>query len=308
MWCWINCISLVTVKRTWIRSIHPHANWALKSGLRSAVHTASPATWSLQSTTLFSAAVKLLRFALCSYTAQRQPLRRNMPIGTDFVHSCAIQTNMSWLRIRTGLKPGRLPFLSRVCLSIWTWPPHYDLDQRKYRCPGVAESFAFPDSFLQKMGRLVGCMELQKGKTRKTVLDVTPANCYEAIVRQHWGNLRQQLQEHHAPVSSYGPLIIGKPHDGLRERKNPGSFGQKLAKRPLALRCGTEYIQSHEMFRIVLRYLDRPVASPSYLLSRLLSDGSPFEESVHIAAVTQLWHSPPFLGLMAGNIRLCNSI
>ena len=50
-------------------------------------------------------------------------------------------------------------------------------------------------------------------------------------------------------------------------RKTPGClkntverrlFRQELLQRPLALRCGTEYVQPHEMYWIVSRYLDGP--------------------------------------------------
>ena len=41
-------------------------------------------------------------------------------------------------------------------------------------------------------------------------------------------------------------------------------FRQKLMQRPLALRCGTCYIQPHELHSVVLQYLDGPVDSPSH--------------------------------------------
>ena len=64
----------------------------------------------------------------------------------------------------------------------------------------------------------------------------------------------------------------------------------KLLQRPLALRCGTEYVQPHEMYQITRRYLDGPWGSPSHQLKLLLEDGEDDPtDSEHITAVTQLW-------------------
>ena len=65
-------------------------------------------------------------------------------------------------------------------------------------------------------------------------------------------------------------------------------FRQKLLQRPLALRCGTEYVQPHEMCRVVERYLDGPCDSPSHQLRQLSANDDP-TDSEHITAVTQLW-------------------
>ena len=64
-------------------------------------------------------------------------------------------------------------------------------------------------------------------------------------------------------------------------------FRQKLMKRPLVLRCGTDYVQPHELCKAVRRYLDGPIASPSH--SGLLEHhGSP-DGSPHFASMAQVW-------------------
>ena len=77
---------------------------------------------------------------------------------------------------------------------------------------------------------------------------------------------------------------------GLKNTVECRLFRQKLLQRPLALRCGTNYIQPHEMYRIICRYLDGPWGSPSHQLKTLLEDADcPPRESKHMTAVTQLW-------------------
>ena len=77
---------------------------------------------------------------------------------------------------------------------------------------------------------------------------------------------------------------------GLKNTVECRLFRQKLLQRPLALRCGTDYVQPHEMYRILGRYLDGPWGSPSHQLKALLedADSNPYE-SEHMTAVTQLW-------------------
>ena len=50
---------------------------------------------------------------------------------------------------------------------------------------------------------------------------------------------------------------------GLKNTVECRLFRQKLLQRPLALRCGTEYVQPHEMHQIVSRYLDISGPTPS---------------------------------------------
>ena len=77
---------------------------------------------------------------------------------------------------------------------------------------------------------------------------------------------------------------------GLKNTVERRLFRQKLLQRPLALRCGTDYVQPHEMYRILGRYLDGPWGSPSHQLKALLEDvdSNPYA-SEHMTAVTQLW-------------------
>ena len=76
---------------------------------------------------------------------------------------------------------------------------------------------------------------------------------------------------------------------GLKNTVECRMFRQKLPQRPLAKRCGTEYVQPHELHRIVSPYLDGPCDSPSHKLKLLLDDSEDPLTSTHITAVTQLW-------------------
>ena len=59
---------------------------------------------------------------------------------------------------------------------------------------------------------------------------------------------------------------------GLKNTVECRMFRQKLLQRPLALGCGTEYVQPHELHRILSQYLDGPCDSPSHKLKLLLDD------------------------------------
>ena len=100
---------------------------------------------------------------------------------------------------------------------------------------------------------------------------------------------RQSLHAHRALVSTFGRETTDKPRGGLKNTVECRLFRQKLLQRPLALRCGTEYVQPHEMYRIVNRYLDGPWDSPSHQLKQLLEETDDPSNSGHITAVTQLW-------------------
>ena len=83
---------------------------------------------------------------------------------------------------------------------------------------------------------------------------------------------------------------------GLKKSQEAKAFRKKLTKRPLALRCQTQYVQAHDLEKIVLRYLDCPKESFAWKLRQLLIDGS----SAIDPAVGQFWHehfgdSPPCL-------------
>ena len=83
---------------------------------------------------------------------------------------------------------------------------------------------------------------------------------------------------------------------GLKKSKEAKAFRKKLTKRPLALRCQTQYIQAHDFGNIVMRYLDCPKESFAWKLRQLLTDGSAAIDP----AVGQFWHefigdSPPRL-------------
>ena len=129
------------------------------------------------------------------------------------------------------------------------------------------EALELPLSITSKIGRLVGYMELKKNKTNKTTLDVTCENRHDVLRQKRLligcgGGCQQECSQSYSPVARW------------------------IAE--VALRCGTEYVQPHEMCRVVERYLDGPCDSPSHQLRQLLANDDP-TDSEHITAVTQLW-------------------
>ncbi len=169
-------------------------------------------------------------------------------------------------------------------------------------------------------------MELKKNKTNKTSLDVTCENRHEVLKQKRLligceGGFQQECSQSYSPVATwikevsltltdesqqYGNIeetsvIARTPRTCLNiwagdHRQTPGGLKntvesrrlrQKLLQRPLALRCGTQYVQPHELHQVVGQY--GPVDSPSYKIKLLLEDPCEPHESEHITAVTQLW-------------------
>ena len=172
-------------------------------------------------------------------------------------------------------------------------------------------------------------MELKKNRTKGTSLDIVSENRHEVLKQKRMligcgGGFQQECFQSYSPVSQwiievaltltdesqqFGNIeetsVIARTSrtclnvwagdhrqtpSGIKNTVECKLFRQKLLQRPLALRCGTTYIQPHEMYRIVCRYLDGPWRSPSHQLKSLLEDAdcSP-RESKHMTAVTQLW-------------------
>ena len=164
------------------------------------------------------------------------------------------------------------------------------------------ESFDLPEFVTSKIGRLVGYMDLKKNKTNKTFLDVTSENRLEVLKQKRLlligcgGGFQQECSQSYSPVATWikevsltltdesqqcgnieeTSVIARTPRTCLNiwagdHRPTPGGlkntvesrrFRQKLLQRPLALRCGTRYVQPHELHRVVALYLDGPVDSP----------------------------------------------
>ena len=123
------------------------------------------------------------------------------------------------------------------------------------------------DLFLEDEGEQYGNMEEAATVAR------TPATCLEV-----WSGDHRQTP------------------GGLKKSQEAKAFRKKLTKRPLALRCQTQYIQAHDFGNIVMRYLDCPKESFAWKLRQLLTDGSAAIDP----AVGQFWHeligdSPPRL-------------
>ena len=131
----------------------------------------------------------------------------------------------------------------------------------------VADWMGSVDLFLEDEGQQYGNMEEAASVAR------SPAACLEV-----WSGDHRQTP------------------GGLKKSKESKAFRKKLTKRPLALRCQTQYIQAHDFGEIVMRYLDCPKDSFAWKLQQLLTDGSAAIDP----AVGQFWHeligdSPPCL-------------
>ena len=113
------------------------------------------------------------------------------------------------------------------------------------------------DLFLEDEGQQYGNMEEAATVAR------TPATCLEV-----WSGDHRQTP------------------GGLKKSKEAKAFRKKLTKRPLALRCQTQYIQAHDFGNIVMRYLDCPKESFAWKLRQFLTDGSAAIDP----AVGQFWH------------------
>ena len=160
----------------------------------------------------------------------------------------------------------------------------------------------------EKVGRLVGYMELKKNRTKGTSLDIVSENRHEVLKQKRAYWLWRRVPTGVLPVILTGSQWIievaltltdeSQQFGNIEEtsviartsrtclnvwaedhRPTPGGlkntvecrlFRQKFLQRPLALRCGTTYIQPHEMYRIVCRYLDGPWGSPSHQLNHCL--------------------------------------
>ena len=195
-------------------------------------------------------------------------------------------------------------------------------------------SLQMPDYLQEKMGRLVGYYE-QNRKGSYTPLDILPANRNQVLRQKSLligcgGGFQQECSQQFSPVADWmGSIDLfledeGQQYGNMEEaatvartpatclevwsgdhRQTPGglkksqeakAFRKKLTKRPLALRCQTQYIQAHDFGKIVLRYLDCPKGSFAWKLRQLLMDGSAAIDP----AVGQFWHelighSPPCL-------------
>ena len=151
-------------------------------------------------------------------------------------------------------------------------------------------SLQMPDYLQEKMGRLDGYY---------IPLDILPANRNQVLRQKSLligcgGGFQQECSQQFSPVADWmGSIDLfledeGQQYGNMEEaatvartpatclevwsgdhRQTPGglkksqeakAFRKKLTKRPLALRCQTQYIQAHDFEKIVLRYLDCPEA------------------------------------------------
>ena len=154
-------------------------------------------------------------------------------------------------------------------------------------------SLQMPAHLQEKMGRLVGYYE-QNRKGSYTPLDILPSNRNQVIRQKSLligcgGGFQQECSQQFSPVADwmgsvdlfledegqqYGNMeeaasvartpatcleVWSGDHrqtpGGLKKSKESKAFRKKLTKRPLALRCQTQYIQAHDFGDVVMRYI-----------------------------------------------------
>ena len=271
---------------------------------------------------LFSAAVKLLRFALSSGSCQTHnpaeealwhamyPLLCNPDehvLATLGPLVLALIEGRTDMPLSGVVGAGKTRSAAILVVGLIVFEPNLNLmilTKENVAAQAFAEhieAFDLPARVNSKIGRLVGYMELKKNKTNKTTLDVTCENRHEVLRQKRLligcgGGFQQECSQSYSPVArwitevaltltdesqQYGNIeetsvIARTPRTCLNiwagdHRQTPGGlkktvecrmFRQKLLQRPLALRCGTEYVQPHELHGIVSQYLDGPGVLP----------------------------------------------
>ena len=210
---------------------------------------------------LFTAALKLLWFAIgietvqCENEAQRAlhaallPLLRledGHVLATLSAIVLALCEGRTGLAISGVFGAGKTRSAAALLAGLLVFDPSLQLmvlTKENIAAHAVADhlvSLQMPAYLQDKMGRLVGYYE-QNRKGSYTPLDKaasvarTPATCLEV-----WSGDHRQTP------------------GGLKKSKESKAFRKKLTKRPLALRCQTQYIQAHDLGDIAMRYLDCP--------------------------------------------------
>ena len=184
-------------------------------------------------------------------------------------------------------------------------------------------SLQLPDRIQGKMGRLVGYYE-QNRKGSYTPLDILPSNRNQVIRQKSLlvgcgGGFQQECSQQFSPVADWMSVDLFREDEGqqygnmeeaasvartpatclevwpgdhrqtpgrLKKSKESKAFRKKLTKRPLALRCQTQYTQAHDLGGIAMRYLDCPEGSFPWKIRQLLEDNSTAIDP----AVVQTWH------------------
>eukprot|EP00434_Breviolum_minutum_P019515 symbB.v1.2.017213.t1/scaffold1339.1/size137066/4 len=242
---------------------------------------------------LYTAALKLLWFAVgidsvqCENAAQvalHAAIRPLLRLEDGHVLATLSAIVLALCEGRTGLAisgvfgAGKTRSAAVLLAGLLVFDPSLKLmvlTKENIAAHAVAEhlvSLQMPDYIQEKMGRLDEGQQYGNMEEAATVAR-TPATCLEV-----WSGDHRQTP------------------GGLKKSQEAKAFRKKLTKRPLALRCQTQYVQAHDFEKIVLRYLDCPKESFAWKLRQLLIDGS----SAIDPAVGQFWHehfgdSPPCL-------------
>ena len=268
---------------------------------------------------LFAASVKLLQFALCAVSASAsenklteeegallkgiRPLVRNPDC-----HFLAVLTSLvqSILEGRTDCPisgvfgAGKTRAAAAMIEGLLVMDPALKVmvvtkeNAAAHAFTKHIESLQLPPSIEDKVGRLVGVTELEKGPASKTGLDVPPAFRNDVLRGKQviigcGGGFHQECSQPYSPVArwmadvdvalndegqQYGNLdessaIARVPRKGLviwcgDHKQTPGglrkseearAFRRKLMRRPIALRGETKFIPPHMLGAIILPYV-----------------------------------------------------
>ena len=178
---------------------------------------------------LFSAAVKLLRFAMSSGSCQA-----NNPAETALWHAMypllcnpdehvlatlgslllALVEGKTDLPLSGVFGAGKTRSAAILVVGLLVFEPTLNLmilTKENVAAQAFAahiEAFELPDSVTSKIGRLVGYMELKKNKTNKTTLDVSCENRHEVLRHKRLligcgGGFQQECSQSYSPVARW---------------------------------------------------------------------------------------------------------
>ena len=178
---------------------------------------------------LFSAAVKLLKFALNSYSTEAAnpaeealwhalyPLLCNPDehvLATLAALVLALVEGRTDLPLSGAVGAGKTRSAAILVVGLLVFEPNLKLmilTKENVAAQAFAEhieSFGLPDDVTSKIGRLVGYMELKKNKTNKTSLDVTSENRHEVLRHKRLlsgrgGGFQQECAQSYSPVATW---------------------------------------------------------------------------------------------------------
>ena len=145
---------------------------------------------------------------------------------------------------------------------------------------------------IRQKSLLIGCgggFLMERGQPYSPVSDwIKQVDLVLEDEGQQYGNMEEAATIARTPRTCF-EIWSGGDHrqtpGGLQQTEEAKKFRRKLLKRPLALRCPTQYIQPHGLADVVARYLEGHPDSPQVTLGRFLQT----EAKPRPALVDQIW-------------------